>query len=104
MCNTIMLVGKLVEMPIESTDDKRFTTLTLAVNRSFKNADGLYETDLFDCEIWEGLSKQIINQLNKGDVVGVRGRLQTQINDDGKKELRIIAEKLTFLSQTPQKN
>ena len=44
--------------------------------------------------------------INKGDIVGIKGRLQTNVleKEDGKKEnkLEIICEKITFLSSKPK--
>ena len=102
--NNVMLVGRLVSDPeakkLES--GKEVTNITLAVNRSFKNVDGIYETDFIDCVLWEGLSSNFCEYCHKGDVVGIRGRLQTEIveNEDGSKikYTKVIAEKVTFLS------
>ena len=81
---------------------KEVTKVALAVPRSFKNPDGIYETDFFDCILWEGLAKNASEYCKKGDTVGIRGRLQTSSyeTDDGikKKVVEVIVEKLTFLS------
>ena len=104
MVNSIMLVGRLAQdMEVKTLDSgKEVTNISLAVPRAYKNADGIYETDFFDCVLWEGLAKNAAEYCRKGDTVGVRGRLQTSNyeNEDGekKKATQIIVEKLTFLS------
>lgn len=103
MVNSVMLVGRLAQdIEIKTLDSgKEVTKVALAVPRSFKNADGLYETDFFDCILWEGLAKNASEYCQKGDTVGVRGRLQTSSYElDGikRKAVEIIVEKLTFLS------
>ena len=95
MMNNIMLVGRLtnnLEMK-ELESGNKFTEMVLAVNRSFKNSDGIYETDLIPVIVWEGISKQVAEYCGKGDTIGVRGRLQMD-ND----RITVIAERVTFLS------
>ena len=104
MVNSVMLVGRLAQdIEIKKLDSgKEVTKVALAVPRSFKNPDGIYETDFFDCILWEGLAKNASEYCKKGDTVGVRGRLQTnnyETSDGVKhKAVEIIVEKLTFLS------
>jgi single-strand DNA-binding protein len=47
MLNQVVLVGRLTEDPNinELENGKKVTTVNLAVQRSFKNSDGIYETD-----------------------------------------------------------
>ncbi len=103
MVNSVMLVGRLAQdIEVKKLDSgKEVINVALAVNRSFKNPDGIYETDFFDCVLWEGLAKNASEYCKKGDTVGVRGRLQTDVYEiDGikRKAVQIIVEKLTFLS------
>ncbi len=104
MVNSVMLVGRLAQdIEIKKLDSgKEVTKVALAVPRSFKNVDGIYETDFFDCILWEGLAKNASEYCKKGDTVGVRGRLQTSSYETGdgvkRKSVEIIVEKLTFLS------
>lgn len=103
MVNSVMLVGRLAQdIELKKLDSgKEVINVALAVNRSFKNPDGIYETDYFDCVLWEGLAKNASEYCKKGDTVGVRGRLQTDVYEiDGikRKAVQIIVEKLTFLS------
>lgn len=104
MVNSVMLVGRLAQdIEVKKLDSgKEVTKVGLAVPRSFKNPDGVYETDFFDCILWEGLAKNACEYCKKGDTVGVRGRLQTnnyETSDGVKhKAVEIIVEKLTFLS------
>ena len=103
MVNSVMWVGRLAQdIELKKLDSgKEVINVALAVNRSFKNPDGIYETDYFDCVLWEGLAKNASEYCKKGDTVGVRGRLQTDVYEiDGikRKAVQIIVEKLTFLS------
>ena len=89
--NQVILVGRIVNDPTIEENEK--CILTIAVTRSFKNADGVYETDLIPCLIWNGIVSNVCDYCHKGDVVGIKGRLQTKDNI-----LEVIAEKVTFLS------
>ena len=104
MLNQVILVGRLVrnpELQITDTGRKR-SSITLAVSRGYKNQDGQYETDFLDCTLWTGIAENTHEYCKSGDVIGVKGRLQTWMleNEDGTKSKRmeIIAEKVTFLS------
>ena len=101
MLNQIVVVGRLVENPEikKSEEEKNRTVITLACPRPFKNADGVYETDFIDCVLWNSIAENTAEYCKKGDIVGVKGRLQTVISED-KKYTEVIAEKVTFLSSS----
>ncbi len=103
MLNQVVLVGRLVrDFDVHTTEkDKKIATITLAVPRSFKNVEGVYETDFIDCILFEGSAAHTWEYCHKGDIIGIRGRLQSRlIQTDSKKEscLEVIGEKVTFLS------
>lgn len=103
MLNQVMLVGRLVDnVKVEKLESgKEVAKLTLAVNRSYKNAEGIYETDFVDCILWDGIANNVSEYCRKGDVVGLRGRLQTTMigeEDNKRKVMEVVAEKVTFLS------
>ena len=105
MLNQLVLVGRLVREPElkESENKVKFAYITLAVPRSFKNINGEYETDFIDCILWDAIASNTYEYCHKGDIVGVRGRLQTRMveNKDEKhnqKVLEVVCEKITFLS------
>ena len=101
MLNQIVLVGRLTENPTikELENDRKVTTITLAVQRSYKNTDGVYETDFIPCILWNGIATNTTEYCKKGDVVGVKGRLQ--VRED---KIEIVAEKVTFLSSKPKES
>ena len=104
MLNQIVLVGRLVqEVEIEELDDgKKVGRMDLAIPRSFKNAEGEYETDFIRCTLWSQVAENTAEYCKKGDIVGVKGRLQS--NNDEKENgekvysMDIVAEKVTCLS------
>ena len=104
MLNQVVLVGRLTkDLEVKELEDgKKVTNLTLAIPRSFKNAEGEYETDFIDCSLWNSIAENTAEYCKKGDIVGVKGRLQSSSfeKEDGNKEFRtqVMAEKVTFLS------
>lgn len=98
MLNQIVLVGRIVkDVEKKEVDGKTYAELELAIPRSYKNKDGIYETDFVDCLLWGGIADNVIEYCKKGDIVGVKGRIQTEIVEDHK-TTNVIAEKVTFLS------
>ena len=89
MLNQVILVGRLVRNPeLQVTDSgKKRSSITLAVSRGYKNLNGEYDTDFFDCTLWTGIAENTHEYCKSGDVIGVKGRLQTWMleNDDGTK-------------------
>ena len=110
MLNQVILVGRLVRDPeLQLTDTgKKRSFITLAVSRGYKNQNGEYETDFLDCTLWTGIAENTAEYCKSGDVVGVKGRLQTWLleNEDGtrQKRVEIVAEKVTFLSSSKNKD
>lgn len=110
MLNQIVIVGRLTGNPevIKSEDGgSERSQITLAVPRSYKNADGEYDTDFVDCVLWGGVASNTAEYCKKGDIVGVKGRIQTNNyeTEDGekRKSTQIVAEKVTFLSSRKEK-
>ena len=103
MLNQIVIVGRLTRDPeLRSTEGgKKVTNITLAIPRSFKNMEGTYDTDFIDCVAFENIAENTASYCSKGDIVGVKGRVQSRVVEkEGKKEylMDIVAEKVTFLS------
>ena len=109
MVNQVVLVGRLVRRPeLKLTETgKKMAVMTLAVPRNYKNVDGEYETDYFDCTLWTSVAENTNEYCDTGDMLGVKGRLQTRIIEasDGtkKKKTEIVAEKITFLTSLASK-
>ena len=99
MLNQVVMVGRLLEKPEikELENGKKVGTITLIVPRCYKNEAGEYEKDFIDCTLWSGIAENTAEYCNKGDVVGVKGRIETTIIDKVKHS-NVIAEKVTFLS------
>ena len=88
MHNMVYLIGRL-STDIKEEDSK----LNLAVTRTFKNEEGIYETDFVDVKLFGTMLENTIKYIKKGDLIGVKGRLQVENN-----QLMVIADKLSFLT------
>ena len=108
MLNQAVLVGRLVKDPElhETESGNKVTSITLAVPRNFKNVNGEYDTDFVPCVLWKGVAENTVEYCRKGDLLGVKGHVQTrdiEVDEDVKRKLvEIVAEKVTFLSSKKQ--
>lgn len=95
--NTVTIVGRVVRRP-----ECRYTAgadpvadISVAVNERKKGTDGsTRDTDasFFDCVVWGAIAEACAKHLDKGDLVGVQGRLQQQRweSKDGQKRSKVV--------------
>ena len=107
--NQLVLVGRLTKDPELNVkeDGHKMSYITVAVQRPFKNSDGIYEADFIRCILWNSIAENTVEYCKCGDVVGIKGRIQTNSYEDkdGNKKFstEVIAERITFLSSNNQK-
>lgn len=89
MLNNFILVGRIATIKNIQNETK----VTIACNRSYKNENGLYETDFIKIKLNGNLATQTTNYCKVGDLIGAKGRIES----DGLK-INLVAEKITFLS------
>lgn len=104
MLNQVVIVGRLTDdIKLNKTkSNKAVSNITLAIPRSFKNSQGEYDTDFINCVLWENTAINTEKYCKKGDVCGIKGRLNSkkELGADGinRTVLEVVAEKITFLS------
>lgn len=103
MLNQVVLVGRIVyDIELKKSDSlKKYLVFTLAIPRSFKNMEGNYDTDFIKCIVWDNIAENTSLYCHKGDIVGVKGRLQSRIVEKkNEKEtiMEVVGEKVTFLT------
>ena len=101
--NKVMLIGNLTRDPelSQTSGGIPFCRMSIAVNRTFVNADGERQADFFNIVTWRGLAENCHKYLKKGSKVGVCGSLQTRsYEQDGIKKYAtdVVAEDVEFLS------
>lgn len=99
MLNNYVCVGRLVSEPEikETKNDRKEILITLAIQRTFKNLDGNYDTDFVTFRLFGAIGNNTKEYCHKGDIIGVKGRIQTYKVDD-ENRIELVAEKVTFLS------
>ena len=108
MLNKSILIGRLCKDPEVKyiPSGKAVTTFTLAVDRSFTNAQGEREADFIPCVVWDKLAETCGKYLSKGRLTAVSGRIQTRTYDaqDGTKRYitEIVADEVQFLERAKE--
>lgn len=103
MINRIVLVGRLTKDPeLKYTQSGvAICRFTLAVNRTFKSADGEQQADFPNIVTFRKTAENTANFLKKGSLAGIEGRIQTSSFDgqDGKRVFmtEVVADSVQFL-------
>lgn len=102
--NKVILIGRLTRDP-----ELRFTpangvavaTFTLAIDRPFLNQKGEREADFIRIVTWRKLAETCANNLQKGRLVAVSGRIQSRSyeNQEGQRRYitEVVADEVKFL-------
>ena len=103
MLNRVVLVGRLTKDPEYRTTPSGVSvaTFTLAVNRTFTNAQGEREADFINCVVFRRQADNVNNYLSKGSLAGVDGRLQSRNyeNQEGRRVFvtEVVCDSVQFL-------
>ncbi len=84
--NNVTIVGRIAKLENNG--------MVVTVTRPYKNVDGIYETDFITCKIAKSINERTQEYCKIGDVVGVKGRLQSDENQT----MYLFAERISFLS------
>lgn len=102
--NKVMLVGRLTRDPELRTSQTgmQFASFSLAINRNFRNKDGVVEADFINVVAFGKNAETIGKYVTKGQMIGVEGRIQTRSYDaqDGTKRYStdVVVDSFEFLS------
>ena len=108
MINNVTLVGRLTkDVELKYTPaNQAVAQFTLAVNRTFKNANGQREADFINCVIWRQAAENLANWAKKGALIGITGRIQVRNyeNQQGQRVYvtEVIAENFQMLESRSQ--
>ena len=106
--NQTCLIGRLTkDVELKYTPaNQAVAQFTLAVNRTFKNANGERESDFINCVIWRKSAENFANWAKKGALIGITGRIQTRNyeNQQGQRVYvtEVIAENFQMLESRSQ--
>lgn len=85
MINQFIITGRIQDIEDEY--------IIISVARQFKDEEGKYINDIIRVVIKGSMFENMKEYCKKGDIVGVKGRIETT-----NKNIELIAEKITFLS------
>lgn len=97
--------GNLTHEPelTETSSGIAVCRFSIAVRRNYRNSDGDYATDFFNCIAWRGLADTISKYVRKGDKVLVCGALEMRNYEDKDGNKRTAVEvnvsDIEFLTQ-----
>lgn len=80
MLNNVVLIGRLTKDPElrYTPNNVAVATFSLAVNRRFKNNEGVHEADFINCVMWNKSAENLSNWIKKGNMIAITGRIQTR--------------------------
>ena len=102
MINSVVLMGRLTRTPeCRSTENgTAVTAFRIAVDRRFTSSGGEKQTDFFDIVAWRSTAVFVADHFNKGDMIAVRGALQsrqyTDKNGNNRTAIEVIADEISF--------
>lgn len=106
--NKALLVGRTTTKPeLKYTSSNiPYTRFSIAINRTYSNAQGDRETDFINIVVWRKQAENVCNYVNKGSLVAIEGRIQTSnfTDKDGNKRYTtdIQADNVQFLESKAQ--
>lgn len=101
--NKVMLIGRLTAKPElkYTTSNIAVTSFNLAIDRPPKE-DGTKDTDFIEIRVWRKQAENVCKYLDKGSLVAIEGRIQTEkfTTKDGENRYKtlVIAERVMFLN------
>lgn len=103
--NKVLLIGRLTADPELRQTQSGISScrFTVAVNRTFKNAQGEYEADFISCTVWRQTAEFISKYFKKGSMIAVEGTLRNNNYQDKNHPdvthytMDVIVEKAEFI-------
>lgn len=110
--NKVVLIGRLVRDPELRTTGSgiEVATVTIAVDRKYKNASGERESDFIPLVVWRQQARFLSQYFSKGNRIGVVGSIQTRNWEDkdghNRTTTEVVVDEVEFVeskSDKPQK-
>lgn len=102
--NQVQLVGNIARDPEFRTSQSgvNVCSFTVACQRRFKNAQGVYEADFINCIAFRQTAEFVHRYFIKGNKIGLTGSLQTRSYDaqDGSKRYvtEVVVDNVEFVA------
>lgn len=107
--NKCCLTGRITkDLEIKYTSNEvAILNFSIAVQRKFKDVNGDYQADFINCVAYRKTAEIIEKYFNKGDMIGISGRIQTGSYENQNGEIiyttNVIIDDFDFL-QTKKNN
>jgi single-strand DNA-binding protein len=107
MLNNVILMGRMTaDAELKSTPNGKYvTSFSMAVERDYTQ-NGERQTDFLNLVAWGKTAEFITNYFGKGDMIAVRGSIQTrQYEKDGSKRTatEVMVDKVSFCGGKTEK-
>lgn len=110
MLNVAVVMGRLVADPElrHTPNGVAVTSFTIAVNRTYVKAGTERQADFIDIVAWRNTADFVCKYFRKGQMMAVRGSIQTRMYDDKsgnkRKAFEIVAEDVNFTESKRDNN
>ena len=91
MMNQFIIVGRIAYVDIDNC------TVLIRCQRLTKNDTGYYDEDLISINLRKVIN-ETIKELKVDNLIGVKGFIESYVNNDSSVTMRLIAEKVTIMS------
>lgn len=93
--NNVILVGRLTNNPevrYVGNSQTPVSEFTLAVDRKYKNQEGIRKTDFIRVEIWDRKAEICCQYFRKGSLIGIEGSLRVDNYKTSMGEFRSVVK------------
>lgn len=110
MLNTAIIMGRLTADPElkHTQSDVAVTSFTVAVDRSYGKAGTEWQADFLDIVAWRSTAEFLCNHFRKGQMIALRGSIQTRTYEDKqgnkRKAVEIVADQVSFCGSKQAQN
>ena len=105
--NRVIISGRLTKEPeLKQVGDVSNCSFAVAVDRKYKNKDGVREADFFNCVAWRYQADFLARYFHKGSKLMLEGTLQSRSYEKNGQTVyvtEIVAEHIEFAESAPQK-
>lgn len=91
MVNQFIVVGRIAYVDIDNH------TVLIRCQRLTKNDNDYYDEDLISIDLRKVIN-ETIKELKADNLIGVKGFIESYVNNDSSVTMRLIAEKVTIMS------
>jgi single-strand DNA-binding protein len=85
---TTVIGGLTKDVEVREVNGNKVANFTIAVQRDYKDAEGNYGTDYYDCEVW-GKTAEYMGKGVKGQAASATGRFESRSYTDKEGKRRI---------------